>query len=124
MATPVSQEFLQNWDLALAILGSAGTLAETQDRDLVQASGVTNPWLIAAELADLFALRAKGTGGITEFTSEGASFKKTSSDWEALASGLRAKAGVPGSDGQAFVVSGASPLPPPELVERPWLLLF
>lgn len=123
MAAP-TQEFLQNWDLALAILGSAGALVETQDRDIVQASGAVNAWLIAAELADLFALRSKGTGGITEFTSEGATFKKTSADWEALASGLRAKAGVFGSDGQAFVVSGASPLPPPELVGRPWLLRF
>lgn len=113
MLLPV--EYLQGYDQALKILGSAASVAEDGDRELVYSVGLVNPWLIGAELADLFGIRSLGTGGITKFTAEGATFEKKSADWEALARVLRTKAGVAGADGHAFVVVPPGPLPRPEL---------
>lgn len=50
-----------------------------------------DPWWAAAEAADLLAIRAAGTAGVTEFTSEGSTFKKTAADFSGMALGFRRK---------------------------------
>lgn len=109
-----------DWAQALDILGPAAVAVTATDRSIVAQAAVSDPWLIAAELADLFAMRALASGGVTEFTAEGATFKKTQADWVALAAALRAKAGQPGADGFAFVVAPAGPPRRPELTGMAW----
>lgn len=102
-----------DWEKALTILGPAAAAVSEEEFGLFSQSTLSDPWLIAAEIADLLAVRALGAGGVTEFSAEGATFKKSQADWEKLAATLRAKAGVTdGSDGFAFVVTGAPPRRP------------
>lgn len=109
------------WSQALTILGTAAEAVSDDDQILVdQAAHANNPWLVAAEIADLFAMRALATGGITKFTAEGATFEKTRADWVALADTLRKKAGQPGAGDHAFVVASASPPRRPELTGFAW----
>ncbi len=109
------------WEAALTIIGPAATTVGDDDKSIVdQAAHANNPWLVAAEIADLFALRSLATGGITKVTAEGATFEKRRADWVALAAALRKKAGQAGADDHAFVV--APPCPPrrgPELTGYP-----
>ena len=108
------------WEQALVILGPAATAVTAGDKSIVTQAALSDPWLIAAEIADLFAMRAMATGGVTEFTAEGATFKKTRADWVSLASALRAKAGQPSADDYAFVVAPARPPQRPELTGMAW----
>lgn len=49
-----------------------------------------DPYWAAAECATWLAIRAAGEGGMTEFTSEGSTFKYTGPDFWAMARALRA----------------------------------
>lgn len=51
-----------------------------------------DPWLAAADAADVLAIRALGSQGMLGFTSEGATFQWKAADFSAMASALRSKA--------------------------------
>ena len=103
------------WAQALSILGMTASQVSADDQSIIaQASTSDDPWLIAAELADLFAMRAMATGRITKFTADGATFERSQADWVSLAAALRVKAGEAGADGFAFVVAPATPPRRPE----------
>ena len=57
------------------------------------------PYWAAAELADLLDLRARASGGVESFSSEGSSFKVTGPDYAGLAKALRAKSPISGLTG-------------------------
>lgn len=91
------------------VLGDAASLLATADEDAALDSGrvpdsmgrapdadgyveTIDPWLAAAEAADVLAIRALGSQGMLSFTSEGATFQWKAADFSAMASALRGKA--------------------------------
>ncbi|GAA2184951.1 hypothetical protein GCM10009785_34850 [Brooklawnia cerclae] len=65
-----------------------------------------DPFLLAAELADLLGLRAQGHDGILSFTSEGSTFRKRAADFFGMAAAIRAKSSKPGGVGIITVDTG------------------
>lgn len=69
------------------------------------ADGRPDPWLLAAELAGLLALRAQGAGGqLTGLTSEGTSISLSQPDLAGMAARLRAMSPSAGGAGGAHVL--------------------
>ena len=91
------------------VLGDAASLLTSADEDAALDSGrvpdstgrapgevgyveTIDPWLAAADAADVLAIRALGSQGMLGFTSEGATFQWKAADFSAMASALRSKA--------------------------------
>lgn len=63
--------------------------------------GDYDPWLAAAEAADMLGRRAK-QGGLKQFTADGATFVKEAADWFGMAASFRARS--PRDPGFAFEI--------------------
>lgn len=91
----------------LMLLGDAviGQLSSTEtDWCLEQtvSGGDYDPWLAAAEAADLLGGRALAATTLKEFTADGAKFVRTPANWAALADHFRSKS--PRDPGFAFLI--------------------
>lgn len=82
-------------DMMMLLLGEAVHSQLTPDQinlclELSTAGGDYDPWLAAAEAADMLGRRAQ-QGGLKQFSADGATFVKEPADWFAMASGFRAR---------------------------------
>jgi len=62
-----------------------------------------DPWLLAAELADVLAIRALGQGGVLRWSSEGTTVDQKAADFTGMAAKLRAKSPNRGAKGAGKV---------------------
>lgn len=79
---------------AALLTGTDWTLAAGKAPTATDAKGaaVFDPWLVAAEAADLLGIRSQGNGGVTKYTSEGTTIERSTAQWFDMAASLRAKA--------------------------------
>lgn len=91
-----------------ALVLDRAAVADTEGR----APGATgwnpsyDPFVLAAELADLLGVRATGQDGILTVTSEGSTFTKRTADFFAVAAAIRAKSSKPTGVGVIEIDTG------------------
>jgi hypothetical protein len=88
--------------LGEAVAGQLSTADQDWCVERSNSGGDYDPWLAAAEAADLLGGRAMAAGSLKQFTADGATFVRGPADWVTLAALFRAKS--PRDPGFAFVI--------------------
>lgn len=89
----IKTEAAQQMDLLLGdtVTGQLTTTEKDFCLEQSNSGGDYDPWIAAAEAAELLGRRALAGGGLKQFTADGATFIRTPAQWTEMADQFRAK---------------------------------